>query len=80
MHKLTRKRQVTVPKKVCDALGLAPGDYVEIFERDGVAHLVKRDDQSLAGTFAYLTRCKSVPNGDEIKYAVKRRAAKKFTR
>lgn len=42
MHKLTSKRQVTVPQNVCAALGLAPGDFVEIFEQDGIAHIVKR--------------------------------------
>jgi AbrB family looped-hinge helix DNA binding protein len=41
MHKLTSKRQVTLPLAVCNAIGLQPGDFVEVFARDGVAHIVQ---------------------------------------
>lgn len=29
--KVTRKRQVTLPKEVCDRLRISPGDYVRIY-------------------------------------------------
>ena len=29
--KVTRKRQITLPKKVCDRLGITPGDYVRVY-------------------------------------------------
>ena len=29
--KVTRKRQITLPKEVCDRLGISPGDYVRIY-------------------------------------------------
>ena len=29
--KVTRKRQITLPKKICDKLGISPGDYVRIY-------------------------------------------------
>ncbi|MCE4599244.1 MAG: AbrB/MazE/SpoVT family DNA-binding domain-containing protein [Desulfurococcales archaeon] len=29
--KVTRKRQITLPKEVCDRLGIAPGDYVKVY-------------------------------------------------
>ena len=41
MGKLTSKRQVTIPKSVCDELGLEAGDMLDIFARGGVAHIVK---------------------------------------
>ena len=28
--KVTRKRQITLPKDICDKLGISPGDYVKI--------------------------------------------------
>ena len=28
--KVTRKRQITLPKEVCDRLGIIPGDYVKV--------------------------------------------------
>lgn len=29
--KVTRKRQITLPKDMCDRLGIAPGDYVKVY-------------------------------------------------
>lgn len=43
MHKLTIKRQVTIPKEVCEAVNICSGDYVEIFVRNDVVHVVKMD-------------------------------------
>ena len=34
--KVTRKKQITLPKEVCDRLGVGPGDYVKVYvDRDG---------------------------------------------
>lgn len=79
MHKLTSKRQVTIPRQICDKLNLNPGDYVEFFERDGVIHLVKMEDRSLAGAFRHLTD-KPLPDTPTIKQAIKQRAASKVDR
>ena len=78
MHKLTSKRQVTIPKAICGQLGLEPGDRVEVFARDGVAHLVRMSDESLAGKFAEFTHKQKIPAPADIKQAIKSRAAKKF--
>lgn len=78
MHKLTSKRQITVPRTICDALRLSPGDYVEVFERDGVAHIVKMEGESLAGQFVHLTKGKSFPSSETIKASLKARSAKKL--
>lgn len=75
MHKLTSKRQVTIPASVCEALNLHPGDYVEIFERDGVAHIVRMSHASLAGSLAHLNKRKGVAS---LRKSVKRRIAEKF--
>ncbi len=29
--KVTRKRQITLPKEVCDKLGISPSDYVKVY-------------------------------------------------
>jgi len=78
MHKLTSKRQVTIPKAICGQLGLEPGDRVEVFARDGVAHLVRMSDESLAGKFVKFTHKQKTPSPATIKRAIKSRAAKKF--
>jgi AbrB family looped-hinge helix DNA binding protein len=78
MHKVTTKRQVTLPQAVCNAMALQPGDYVEVFARDGVAHIVKMNSDSLAGKFNYLLKDKQFPSAEELKDAIKKRAANKF--
>jgi AbrB family looped-hinge helix DNA binding protein len=78
MHKITTKRQVTLPQAVCNAMALQPGDYVEVFARDGVAHIVKMNADNLAGKFNYLIKDKEFPSAEAIKNARKTHAAKKF--
>lgn len=29
--KVTRKRQITLPKEVCERLGISPGDFVRVY-------------------------------------------------
>jgi AbrB family looped-hinge helix DNA binding protein len=78
MHKLTSKRQVTLPQAVCNAIALQPGDYVEVFARDGVAHIVKMNSDNLAGKFHDLLKGKAFPSDEELDAALKTRAAHKF--
>ncbi|SJM94144.1 hypothetical protein CRENPOLYSF2_3780007 [Crenothrix polyspora] len=78
MHKVTTKRQVTLPQAVCNAIALQPGDYVEVFARDGVAHIVKMNSGNLAGKFSALVKGKAFPSVDELKDVIKKRATEKF--
>jgi len=78
MHKLTSKRQVTLPQAVCKEIALQPGDYVEVFARDGVAHIVKMNSDNLAGKFHDLIKDKDFPSVEDIDDALKKRAARKF--
>lgn len=54
--KLTSKSQVTIPKKVRDALGVGPGSDVGFREEDGKIILVKSDDQAGESDGAALAR------------------------
>ncbi|MDT4331143.1 AbrB/MazE/SpoVT family DNA-binding domain-containing protein [Methylomonas sp. MED-D] len=49
MPKLNDKRQVTLPKAICTAIGLHPGDYIAVFARDGMVHVVKMDASEISG-------------------------------
>jgi bifunctional DNA-binding transcriptional regulator/antitoxin component of YhaV-PrlF toxin-antitoxin module len=71
MHKVTRKRQVTLTQAVCSAMALQPGDYVEVFVRDGVAHIVKMSSGNIAGKFAHFLKGKELPSPEAIKGAIK---------
>jgi AbrB family looped-hinge helix DNA binding protein len=78
MHKITTKRQVTLPQAVCHAMALRPGDYVEVFARDGVAHIVKINSDNLAGKFGHLIKDKEFPSTEVMKSVIKKHAAAKF--
>lgn len=78
MHKVTSKRQITIPQHVCQAMSLQSGDYVEVFERDGVAHIVKISDENLAGKFNYLIKNKDFPSVEALKETIKNRTAQIF--
>jgi len=78
MHKITTKRQVTLPQAVCNAVALQHGDYVEVFARDGVAHIIKMNSDNLAGRFNYLIKDREFPSAEEMKNAIKKHVANKF--
>ena len=49
--KITSKRQVTFPARVLEALGVGPGDRIELQEgRDGFVLRPRRIDESRLGT------------------------------
>ena len=78
MHKITTKRQVTLPQAVCNAMALQPSDYVEVFARDGVAHIIKINSDYLAGRFNYLIKDREFPSVEEMKKAIKKQVANKL--
>ncbi len=75
---LTSKGQLTVPKSVRDALGLATGDRVQFVEQDGGFRLIaaSRDARDLKGMFA--GRRKKAATLDEIKASAARGAVRRF--
>ena len=54
MHKVSAKRQVTLPKELCDRTGITPGDYVEIFEYLGKITVIKKVLGTSKGSLSYL--------------------------
>lgn len=75
---LTSKGQLTVPKVVRDALGLAAGDRVQFIEHESGFKLVaaSHDVRELKGLFA--GRRKKAATLDEIKAAARRGATRRF--
>ena len=61
--KITAKGQVTIPARVLDALGVAPGDQIELIEySDGVMLRPRRIDLARLGTL----RSKLPPDRDPL--------------
>jgi len=51
---LSSKRQITLPKELCDRLEVAPGDALEIFEHRGTITIVKKRRGSSDGALKHL--------------------------
>ena len=54
MPVLSPKRQVTLPKQLCDQLQVQPGDQLEFFEHDGRLTIIKKTKGSSAGILKHL--------------------------
>lgn len=51
---LSPKRQVTLPKELCDRLQVRPGDQVEFLEHNGRITLLKKVKGASAGVLRHL--------------------------
>jgi AbrB family looped-hinge helix DNA binding protein len=54
MPKVSSKRQITIPIDQCQALGIEPGDEVEIFIVDGQLTLVKKTKGIAQGILSHV--------------------------
>jgi len=54
MHKVSAKRQVTIPKELCEKADIQPGDLVEIFEHEGKVTVIKKQMGASAGVLKHL--------------------------
>lgn len=54
MPKVSAKRQITIPVDQCQALGIEPGDIVEMFVVDGQLTLVKKTAKVAKGILRHL--------------------------
>lgn len=51
---LSSKRQITLPKELCDRLRVGPGDALEVFEHKGRITILKKLRGSSAGALKLL--------------------------
>ena len=49
MPRVSQKRQITLPLAGCEALGIQPGDEVEIFQYGNQLNIVKKAPGAAAG-------------------------------
>ena len=76
MHKVSTKRQITIPKELCLHAGINPGDMVEIFEYEGRITVVKKQKGISAGTLKHLSSKSSVSDEESLLDAVQRKHAR----
>ena len=54
MAKVSSKRQITLPTKQCELLGIDPGDEVEVFVADGQLTVVKKQSGAAKGVLGHI--------------------------
>ena len=54
MHKVSAKRQITLPKELCEKVGILPGNHVEIFEHNGKLTVIKQISGISSGCLKHL--------------------------
>lgn len=70
MHKVSNKRQVTLPKLFCEKLGISPGDYVDFFEYDGKLTVVKKKLGSSKGSLKHLKSQSNISDNESLQEAI----------
>lgn len=80
MPMLSPKRQVTIPKELCDRLHVKPGDDVDIFEHDERITLIKKRRSSSGGALKHLKADSSVAEEESLLDAVAKRRAPRTAR
>lgn len=70
MHKISSKRQVTLPKNFCDQLDLAPGDFVEFFVHNGHLTVVKKETGASRGILKHLKAKMDISDEESLQDAI----------
>lgn len=73
---LSPKRQVTLPKELCDRLHVRPGDQVEFLEHDGRITILKRRKGASAGVLQHLQADARFSDADSLRDALDSKRAK----
>ena len=73
---LSSKRQVTLPKELCDRLRLRPGDQVEFLEHNGRITLLKKTRGASAGVLGHLKADARFSEKESLQDALGRKRAR----
>ena len=76
MHKVSAKRQITIPKELCLNAGINPGDLVEVFEYEGRITIMKKRKGAAAGALKHLRSNPAVTDEESLLDAVQEKRGK----
>lgn len=76
MPTLSSKRQVTLPKELCDRLGVMPGDDLDILDHNGRITLLKKRKGASAGVLGHIRAEAGITDEASLRDAVERRGSR----
>lgn len=77
MHKVSAKRQVTIPKELCKKAGIKPGDMVEIFEHQGKVTVIRKELDVSVGILKHLKGDAALTDEESLEDALDNKQRKK---
>ncbi len=80
MPTLSSKRQITLPKELCDRLEVVPGDGLEVFEHNGRITILKKLKGSSAGALKHLKADPRYSDEDSLHNALARKRLTRATK
>ena len=80
MPMLSPKRQVTIPKELCERLNVKPGDEVDIFEHGDKITLIKKRKGSSGGALKHLKADNQVSDEESLSDTVETRRSQRNAR
>ena len=80
MHKVSAKRQVTIPKELCEKASIRPGDLVEIFEHEGKVTVIKKQLGASSGVLKHLKGDSTMTDEDSLADTLKTKGKDKKKR
>ena len=66
MPLLSPKRQITIPKELCDRLDVQPGDEIDFVEHEGRVTLLKKRKGASAGVLKHLKANRRYSDEDSL--------------
>lgn len=70
---LSRKRQITLPKELCDRLLVQPGDNLSFLEHDGRITIIKKVEGSSDGRLSHLKGSARYSDEESLQDAIAKR-------
>jgi bifunctional DNA-binding transcriptional regulator/antitoxin component of YhaV-PrlF toxin-antitoxin module len=80
MPVLSPKRQVTLPKELCDRLEVLPGDDLEILEYKGLITILKKCKDRSAGVLKHLKADERISERASLQNSLDKRTRRVPTR
>lgn len=80
MPMLSSKRQITLPKELCDRLGIQPGDDLLLLEHEGRITILKRTEGRSAGLLAHVKADTRFTEAESLESAIEERRKRKTRR
>jgi len=77
---LSPKRQVTLPKELCDRLRVRPGDLLEFLEHNGRITILKKARGSSAAVIKHLEADPRFSDEESLRDALESKRAKSATK